>query len=110
VCVLGPNDQRDVLTNLEYVGWVEEILELNYGVQNIVVLLCNWVKTNYNRSDAIVKRDEYSFTLVNFGSLIPILDQSFAFPIHVEHVFFLAMIMRRRAKKWFFGKILMGDE
>jgi hypothetical protein len=31
VCVLGPNDQRLVVANLEYVGWVKEILELNYG-------------------------------------------------------------------------------
>jgi hypothetical protein len=37
--VLGPNDQRLVIAR--YVGWVEEILELNYGVLNIVVLLCN---------------------------------------------------------------------
>jgi hypothetical protein len=37
--VLGPNDQRLVIT--KYVRWVEEILELNYGVLNIVVLLCN---------------------------------------------------------------------
>jgi hypothetical protein len=28
---------RLVVANLEYVGWVEEILELNYGVLNIVV-------------------------------------------------------------------------
>jgi hypothetical protein len=35
------NDQKPVFTKLEYVGWVEEILELNYGVLNIVVLLCN---------------------------------------------------------------------
>ncbi len=31
-CVLGPNDRRPIITRLEYVGWVEEILELNYGV------------------------------------------------------------------------------
>jgi hypothetical protein len=41
VCVSGPNDLRPVVANLEYVGWVKEILELNYGVLNIVVLLCN---------------------------------------------------------------------
>ncbi len=70
--VLGPNDQRLVIT--KYVRWVEEILELNYGVLNIVVLLCNQVKVNYNGSSAIVKQDEYEFTLVNFDSLIPILD------------------------------------
>jgi hypothetical protein len=40
-CISGPNDQRLVLAKLEYVGWVEEILELNYGVFNIVILLWN---------------------------------------------------------------------
>jgi hypothetical protein len=40
-CILGPNDQILVLAKLEYVGQVEETLELNYGVLNIVVLLCN---------------------------------------------------------------------
>jgi hypothetical protein len=37
--VLGPNDQKLIIAR--YVGWVEEILKLNYGVLNIVVLLCN---------------------------------------------------------------------
>jgi len=41
VCVSRPNDLRPVVADLEYMGWVEEILEVNYGVQNIVVLLCN---------------------------------------------------------------------
>ncbi len=67
-CVLGSNDQRPTLAKLE------EILELDYGVFNIVVLLCNWVKENYNGSCAIINWDEYNFTLVNFASLIPILD------------------------------------
>jgi hypothetical protein len=73
-CISGPNDQRPILAKLEYVGQVEGILKLNYGVLHIVVLLCNWVKTNYTRSSVIVKQDEYGFTLVNFSSLIPILD------------------------------------
>jgi hypothetical protein len=72
VCFLGPNDQRHVVANLEYVGWVEEIMEVNYGVLNTMVLLCNWVKANYSRSNATIKQHEYGFTLVNFGSLIAI--------------------------------------
>ncbi len=73
-CVLGSNDQRPILAKLEYVGWVEEILELNYGVFNIVVLLCNRVKTNYTRNNATMKWDEYDFIFVNFSSLILVLD------------------------------------
>ncbi len=46
------------------------------------------MKVNYIGSSAIVKRDEYDFTLVNLESLIPILDYSFAFPLHVDQIFF----------------------
>jgi len=73
-CVLGPHDRRPIIARLEYVGWVEEILELNYGVLKIIVLLCNWVKANYNESNATIKRDKYNFAFVNFASMIPILD------------------------------------
>jgi hypothetical protein len=50
-CMLGWNDQRPIVAKLEYVGWVEEILKLNYGMLNNIVLLCNWVKANYNGSN-----------------------------------------------------------
>jgi hypothetical protein len=36
---------------------------------------------------------------VNFGSLIPISDQSFAFPLHVEQVFFSRCDYRERGWK-----------
>jgi hypothetical protein len=54
-CILGPNEQKPIIAKLEYVGWVEEILELNYGVLKIVMLLCNWVKANYSESSATMK-------------------------------------------------------
>jgi hypothetical protein len=52
------------------------------------MFFCNWVKKNYTGSSTTIKRDEYGFTLENFNSLISISAQSFAFPIHVEQVFF----------------------
>jgi hypothetical protein len=55
-CRSGPNDQKPILAKLEYVRWVEKILELNYGVLKTMVLLCNWVKRNYNGSNTTVKR------------------------------------------------------
>jgi hypothetical protein len=82
--------QCPILVKLEYVGWVEKILALNYGVLNIVVLLCNWVKENCVRINAIVKQNEYGFIFVNFAFLIPILDQSFAFPTTCRSSFFLS--------------------
>jgi hypothetical protein len=46
---------------LEYVGWIEEILELDFGGFQTVVLLCNWVVANYEGSNATVKCNEYGF-------------------------------------------------
>jgi hypothetical protein len=86
-CRSRPNDQRPLLAKIGVCRGVEEILELNYGVLKTMVLLCNWVKANYNGSKTTIKRDEYGFTLVDFTSFIPISNQSFAFTIHVEQVF-----------------------
>ncbi len=55
-CRARPNGQKPILAKLEYVGWVEKILELNYGVLKTMVLLCNWVKRNYNGSSTTIKR------------------------------------------------------
>jgi hypothetical protein len=96
-CVLGAKDQRPIIAKLEYVSWVEEILELNYGVFNTIVFFCNWVKTTYTRTSTTIKIDEYDFTLEDFNSLISISDQSFAFPIHV--FFFFSTIPKERGWK-----------
>jgi hypothetical protein len=60
------------MASLEYVGWIEEILELDYGMFQTIVFICNWVVENYGSSNAIVKCDEYAFILVNFEHLIPL--------------------------------------
>ena len=75
-------------SELEYVGWVEEILSVDYGHFEVVVLYCNWVVANMKGDGATMKCDEYGFTSVNFERLIPYSTQSFAFPLHIEQVFF----------------------
>lgn len=37
-CLLGHNDKNPMLAKLKYMGWVEKILELNYGVNCCFVL------------------------------------------------------------------------
>jgi len=70
-CVSCPNDQSPILTRLE------NILELGYGVFNIIVLLCNWVKKNYNGNNTIINWNEYGFTFIQFASFIVISNHSF---------------------------------
>jgi hypothetical protein len=35
------NDLHPTLIPVEYLGWIEEILELNYGGHCVIVLLCS---------------------------------------------------------------------
>ncbi len=83
-CHSHSNDQNPIMASLEYVGWIKEIMELDYGKFQTVVLLCNWVVANYEGTNAIVKNDDYRFTLVSFKLLIPFSAQSFTFCIHFE--------------------------
>jgi hypothetical protein len=87
-CRSSVNNKNPVNVDVEYVEYVEEILELNYGTTCVIVLLCHWVRANYRGAGAIMKRDEYGFSLVNFNHMLPISEDSFAFPIHIQQVFF----------------------
>jgi hypothetical protein len=71
------------VASIEYVGWIEKILELDYGRFQTIVLLYNWVIANYESFTTIMKCDEYRFMLMNFERLIPLLTEPFAFPTHI---------------------------
>jgi hypothetical protein len=78
-----------VVVPVEYIGWIDEILELNYGGHCIIVLLCSRVKASTEGTNATVKRDEYGFTLAKVPrNENPVGPESFAFPINVQQVFF----------------------
>jgi hypothetical protein len=52
--------------NLEYIRWVDEIIGVDYGKFELLVLYCTWVQANMTRARAIMKRDEFGFTLIKF--------------------------------------------
>ena len=54
-------------TNLEYVGWVEGILAVDYGRYEMVALYCNWVVANMVGQNATMKRGDNGFSLVKFA-------------------------------------------
>ena len=87
-CRSGRQDQNLIAADLEYVGQILEIVELNYRRHSVVLLVCDWVKANYRGRNATVKKDEWGFTMANFGCLVPFGYESFAFPIHCHQVFF----------------------
>jgi hypothetical protein len=75
------NEDQPTLIPMEYIGWVDEIIALNYGGHYVIVLLCSWAKARTAGGNATVKRDEYGFTLarVPLGEK-PMGLESFAFP------------------------------
>jgi len=81
-------DQHVVEENVEYIGELEEIVELDYRHTCVVVFVCRWVKANYCGPNVNVKRDKWGFTLANFQSCQQFGKESFVFPKHCEQVFF----------------------
>jgi hypothetical protein len=53
-----PPDANQVNADVEYVGHIEEILELNYRHHCLVVLFCDFVKANYMGENATMKKDK----------------------------------------------------
>ena len=89
VCRNGIRNANQVNADVEYVGHIEKILELNYRHHYLVVLVCNFVKANYIGDNATIKKDRWGFTSVNYGRRYGSVSQdSFAFPIHCEQVFY----------------------
>jgi hypothetical protein len=77
-------------TSTEYVGWIEEIVELDYRRHCVIVLACSWVKARQGGPNPTIRRDKYGFTCVKFSedALMRVTADSFAFPIHVQQVFY----------------------
>lgn len=87
-CRSGRHNENLVEANLEYIGQILEIVELNYGRHCTVLLVCEWVKANYRGRSATVRKDEWGFTLANFNNMVPFGYESFSFPVHCDQVFF----------------------
>jgi hypothetical protein len=88
-CRSNRKDRNHTVANVEYVGWVEEIIGVDYGKFELLLLYCKWVQATWNGPRATMKRDEYGFTLVRFEHTIPYSSDSFAFPLHAQQVFFV---------------------
>ena len=87
-CRIGVRDPNPITAPAEYVGHLEEIVELNYGLFRQVVFIGSWVKANYRGPSATVKRDQWGFTIANFERMVLFSRDSFALPLQVQLVFY----------------------
>ena len=63
--------------NLAYVGWVEELIAVDYSQYELVVLYYNWVMANIVGHNATMKQNYYGFSLVNCNRLVPLSAENF---------------------------------
>ena len=87
-CRAGVRDNNPVVAPVEYVGHLEEIIELDYRMLRQVMFVGTWVKANYRGSSATVKKDQWGFNVANFSRMIPFGRDSFALPSQVQQVFY----------------------
>jgi hypothetical protein len=74
---------------MEYVGWIEEILELDHRSHYIIVLLCSWVPAKLDDINSKVRRDKYGFSMANLQAVNSDPGpNTFSFPTQCRQVFF----------------------
>jgi len=79
---------RPIERTQEYVGYIEEILELDYRNHCTTVLVCDWIKATRDARYPNIQRDRYGFTIANFNHMDgKVHPDSFAFPLHCQQVF-----------------------
>jgi hypothetical protein len=70
------------------VGYIEEILELDYRNHCTTVLVCDWVRPSQDPRHPNIEEDRYGFTMANFNRMDgTVHSNSFAFPLHCQQVF-----------------------
>lgn len=92
----GLRNRRPIERVDEYVGYIEEILELDYRNHCTIVLVCDWIRPTTDTRHPSITRDKYGFTMANFSRLDgKVHADSFAFPLHCQQVFFSNDVHRR---------------
>ena len=77
-------------SNVNYVRVLKDILELDYGAltTKIILLRCEWMKSQDNRGNPTYTKDESGFLVVNFRHKLSRMADPFIFPSQATQVFF----------------------
>ena len=73
---------------MEYVGWIEEILELNYQSHCCIILLCLWIPAKLVLGNTKMIQEKYGFAVGNFVRTMPPGPDSFTFAMQSAKYFF----------------------
>ena len=66
---------------MNYVGILKDVLELDYGAVHtkIILMRCEWVKSQDNQGNPTYQRDDAGFLVVNFRYKLPRMAEPFIF-------------------------------
>jgi len=95
-----------MLGQIQYVGTLKEILQLDYGpmVSLIVLFHCNWVKNGTNnKGSPTYKRDDARFLLANFHHMLHMSLMNLLFFLHKFSKRFFGMNQRHHGEKLCLG-------
>ena len=78
---------EEVIVN--YVGVLEDILNLNYGPNCTFVIFfrCEWMKQFDNQGNPMYVRNKAGFMVMNFCHKVPQMLEAFIFPSQTTQVF-----------------------
>lgn len=65
----GLRNGRPIERTNDYVGYIEEILELDYRNHCTTVLVCDWVRGSEDHRVPNIQKDQYGFTVANFNRM-----------------------------------------
>jgi hypothetical protein len=85
------DDNHHPSRQLQYVGVLKDILQLDYGTMStpIVLFRCDWVRNaSDNCGNITYKQDNARFLMVNFRHMLPEYIEPFVFPSQVQQVFY----------------------
>jgi hypothetical protein len=105
----GESAMSGEIESVEYVGWIEEILELDYRTHCCIVLVCSWIPTTLQESNPKLFRDKYGFAVANFINTSKVGAHCFAFPTQCRQVFFSSdrKYSQRHGGDW---KVICGTD
>ena len=84
-CRSSRADQHPIEADLQYVGVVKDIIEVDYGHIQYTVLKCSWIRPD-TRGNRTIRQDEHGFWSVKFGArqFPPI--EPYIMPVHAKQV------------------------
>lgn len=75
-CIVSVEFHHDIEKKL-YVGFIQEIIQFDYGETNPILLKCKWIKPS------AIQRDEYGFVHANARQVFSKTDEPYVSPLQV---------------------------